>query len=383
MADPVDPKGFRNAIQAIAGPFRPDALALTVARMLVAVRSWPKSRDGVPGFLDQSRELTRADWLAIVGMLAKDWKGGRGQTDNPFTKTAEQAPRTPGTLEQLRQLVLASLSREGETLSVPFWLLESVLDLTERRGLFTQGPDPALRAFIIDAVAATPKTHVFCAYDNAAGIALGLAAAGAEVTFDVEQQDLVTLCTCLALAAALPLHVRCGDPLKLARDDLNARSLLPDDGYDISVVFPPFGMRQPPEGGDALETNLPLPASIEAAGVTLALNRGQKMALCVLSPSFLFRATKADQLFKERAIRDFGLETIVGLPRGVFGGTSLAAGLLIFKPDQRSGRPQRRKAGNVFMIDARDAWDRSGTRANLPKLLRAREDTDIGDDIRR
>jgi type I restriction enzyme M protein len=369
MADALGPREFLDGVHGISDSRQPADLALTVARMLAAARLWPKGRDGIPGFLDQDRELTRADWLAIVDVLAKRWKAGKSRAENPFAVPTERPPAPPGALEQLRRLVLACVPQERGTPSVPTWLLHSVLDLSERRALFTLGIDPELRSFVVDVVAATPKMRAFCAYNSAADIALGLAAAGADVTLDIEQPDHATLCACLALAADLRLHVRRGDPLDLARADLQTPSLLPEI-FDVAVVLPPFNARYAPQEADALGTSLPLPPSIESAGVTLALARGQNAAFCLLPPSFLFRVSKADQAFKERAIRDYRLDTIVGLPRGVFGYTSLAAALVIFRPDQIS-QTRGRKPHKVFMIDARGERDGAGTDGRVPEGLAA------------
>ena len=378
MADGLRSREFVEAIHGIPGPHLPADLALTAARMLAAGRLWPKARDGIPGFLDQGRELTRADWLALVDVLAKRWKGGKGKAENPFAAPAERPPSSPGTLEQLRRVVLSFAAKE-EGYSVPAWLLQGVLDLADQRGFFSLGLNPELRDFVVDVTAATPKSRIFCAYNNSAGIALQLAAKGAEVTLHVESAEAATLYACLALAAELRVHVRHGDPMELARADGKAHALLPDV-FDMSIVIPPFNARFTPEDDDAFGTGLPLPPSIESAGLTLALARGQNAAFCLLPPSFLFRASKADQAFKERAIRDYGLETIIGLPRGVFGSTSLTAALVIFRPKQAEklglGKPRA-----IFVVDARGERNGAATNRLLPEnlagLVRARSDTSI------
>jgi type I restriction enzyme M protein len=378
MADRLGSREFAEAIHGIPGPHLPADLALTIARMLAAGRLWPKGRDGISGFLDQGRELTRADWLAIVDVLAKRWKGGKGKAENPFATPAERPPPSPGTLEQLRRVVLSFAAKE-EGYSVPAWLVLGVLDLAGRHGFFSLGLNPELREFVVDVTATTPKSRVFCAYNNSGGIALQLAAKGAEVTLHVETVDAAALYACLAVAAELRVQVRHGDPMELARADQKAHALLPDV-FNVSIVIPPFNARFTPEDDDAFGTGLPLPPSIESAGLALALARGQNAALCLLPPSFLFRASKADQAFKERAIRDYGLETIVGLPRGIFGSTSLAGALVIFRPKQAeklgSGKPQ-----DIFVVDAREERNGAATDGRLPEdlaaLVRARDVTPI------
>ena len=376
MADRVGSQEFLAAVRGIPGSHLAADLALTVARMLAAGRLWPEARDGIPGFLDQRRELTRADWLAINDVLAKRWKEGRGKTDNPFVTPAERPPPSPGTLEQLRRIVL-SFTADGDGYSVPPWLAQCVLDLADQRGFLSLGLNSELRDLVVDLAGAIPKSRVFCAYNNSAAIALQIAAKDAEVTLHVENADAAALYMCLALAAELRLHVRHGDPMELARADQRAHALLPEV-FDISIVNPPFNARYTPQDDDALGMSVPTPHSSETAGLTLALARGQTAALCLLPPNFLFRASKADQAFKERAIRDYGLETIVGLPRGIFGSTPLAGALMIFRPKQAE-KPRTGKPRGIFVVDARG--EGAAIERKLPEKLAAlvkdRSDTPI------
>jgi type I restriction enzyme M protein len=365
---------FFDAVRTITGPNELSSLALTVSRMLAAAHLWPTGRDSVPGFLDESREFANADWLAIVDALAKRWKVPPGGADNPFEQPAEQTRLTPGAFESLRRIVLGYLAKRDTSPSVPRWLLQSTLDLAQPHG--SKGGDGNVRDLIVKIIGAGPKARVFCAYDGAADVALELAASGADVTLDIHA-PLAPLCACLALAADLRLRVRQGDPLQLARSGIGTAPLLADR-YDVSVVNPPFGTRHSSHDDEALGTGLPDPVSIEAAGVTLALARGQNTAVCLLPPSFLFKASKADQIFKERAIRDYGLDTIVGLPRGVFGSSSIAAALLLFNPSSAS-RHGSHKSADVFMIDARGEGERPDTDSlkNLPDLIKKHSETDI------
>jgi hypothetical protein len=329
------PREFSDSIRTIANVnahLLPD-LALTVAQMLAAVRLWPAKHEGIPGFLDQSRELTKADWLAMLHAMGQRWKTRPGRSDNPFDRPGKEPSLKPGALEHLRRLILGFVSQGDTVPSVPLWLLQSTLELTEQQDLFGRGPrglDSKLRDLIVKVVGPHARTRVLCAYDGAASIALDLAAGGADVTLDL-YSPLAPLCTCLAAAADLRLRVRSGDPLELARADISASPLMPDL-YDTSVVLPPFNMRRETQADDGLGTDLPRAITSDAAGVTLAIARGQKAALCVVPPSFLFQTSKADQVFKEQAIRRYGLDTVVGLPRGVFGSSSIAAALLLFKP---------------------------------------------------
>ncbi|WP_338929208.1 N-6 DNA methylase (plasmid) [Roseomonas mucosa] len=117
-------------------------------------------------------------------------------------------------------------------------------------------------------------------------------------------------------------------------------------------------------------------SSSESGGVALAIARARHRAICVVPPSFLFKATRADQHFKEVVAREFGLETIVGLPRGVYPNASIMAALLLFDLDR--GRPT--ETGQVLVVDAvdRDHTNAAALPTNeLPQLLRKRKVGDI------
>jgi len=186
---------------------------------------------------------------------------------------------------------------------------------------------------------------------------------------------MATLCSCLAIAADLRLHVRQGNPLALAAANMSASPLVRET-YDASFVAPPFNVRHPTKDADTLGTNLPPPPSSEAAGVMLALARSRDLAVCVVAPSFLFQTSKAEQAFKERAIYDHGLDAVVGLPRGTFANTAVTAALLVFMP--KAGSRQRApRQHDVFMVDARGERDGPGqfpgSSEQLAALIRSRK----------
>lgn len=371
---------FFDALRSFAPEYGdPSALALTVARMIAAARLVPFAQENAPGFLDSSHELTKASWLAIVDALARKHRGTtEDRSINPFDDPPEKLPRAPGGLELLRRLILRAMSDGSSTSPIPTWLVHRTLELSDPHdllGRIAKGGDSRLRDLIVEAVGATAKTRAFCAYDGAAGVAFELAAQGADVTLDIQQADLAAVCGCLALGAEFRLRVRQGDPLELARSD-SGTSLLEGATYDTAVVFPPFGTRYAPKSDDGLQTGLIGAVTIEAAGVSLALARGSRLALCVLPPSFLFQTTKIDQIFKEQLIQSYGLDTVVGLPRGVFGGSLTAAALLVFKPPGN-----RRRSSDVFMIDARGIWDRAALETirshHLAHMIADHELTDI------
>jgi type I restriction enzyme M protein len=371
MVTETRPQEFRNAVATIAEG-EPANFAMTIARMLAAARLNPVGVDGVTHFVDQNRELTKSDWLAMLDVLAKDWKRDHGRAESPFEHPAERAPTTPGALERLRRLVLDWVAADPSPI-VPNWLLQSTLDLARPRDFFATTLDSEAVELIGDALGISAKTEVFCAYEMSASVALHIAAVfGAKVTLDVEQRNLAALCACLGIAAGSRFRVRQGDPLKLAQSELTAAPLLSDiESYDVSIVIPPFGARRGSEEA-TLGTGLPSPSSAEGAGVTLALARGRRVAACLLSNSFLFKATKADQIFKDRAIRDFGLDAVVALPRGTFSGSPVSTALVVFRPG--SGRTDK----EILMIDARGERDRrASSHEEICELLQTRKRTDL------
>jgi type I restriction enzyme M protein len=347
--------------------------------MLAAARLNPPGADGETRFLDDSRELTKSDWLAMLSVLSTQWGHEHRRAENPFERPVERPPDTPGMLEQLRRLVLSCVRSGDDPIKVPDWVLQSTLELAQPRDFFVGSLDPEIRDLICEMVQVEGKgSSVYCAYEFSASTALHIATTRrVSVTLDVEQDDLASLCRCLGLAANLRLQVRQGDPIKAAQSELAASPLLPEISFDTAIVIPPFNARRQDSTDETLGS-LPALGSGEALGVSLAVTRAKHLAICLLPNSFLFKVTKADQIFKDRAIRDFNLDAVVGLPRGIFGGTSLPAGMVVFNPSAGSSR----KDGRVLMIDARGERDRqSGFGAKLPEgigeLLRTRQPTDI------
>jgi type I restriction enzyme M protein len=380
MVTETETAKFREAVRAIGGPSEPLNLAMTIGRMLAAARLDPPGADGETRFLDDSRELTKSDWRGMLSVLSKQWGHEHRRAGNPFERPAERLPDTPGMLEQLRRLVLSCVRSDDARIKVPDWVLQSTLELVQPRDFFVGSLDPEVRDLICEMVEVDGKRgSVFCAYGFSASAALHIAATRrVSVTLDVEQEDLASLCTCLGLAADLRLQVRHGDPIKLAQSELAASPLLPDISFDTAIVIPPFNVRRHDSGDETLGTSLPALGSGETSGVSLAVTRAKHLAICLLPNSFLFKVTKADQNFKDRAIRDFNLNAVVALPRGIFGGTSLPAAIVVFNPKSGSTRKEER----VLMIDGRGERDRqasSGRRLpeGIGELVQTRKTTDI------
>jgi type I restriction enzyme M protein len=378
MATETGALKFRDALRAIAGGSERLTLAMTVGRMLAAARLDPAGADGKTWFCDETRELTKPDWLAMLDRLSRQWGREHSTAENPFDRPVERPLETPGALEELRRLVLGCVSSVGDGTKIPDWLLQCTLELAQPRDFSIGALDPEVRDLIRDTAGVGKSSAVYCAYGYSAGVALEIAAIrGAGVTLDVEQEDLASLCSCLGLAAGMRLRVRHGDPIRLAQSEL-AASPPSDMVFDAAIVVPPFNMRRPDSADETLGTGLPVLNTGEAAGVALAVTRAKRLAICVLPNSFLFKATKADQIFKDHAIRDFNLDAVVALPRGIFGGTSVPGAMVVFKPNSVAARKDQR----VLMVDARGERARSASsgarlREGIGELLRTREATDI------
>lgn len=349
MRESKDERAFRCEASAVLGVREGAGLALTVGRMLVAARLLPESAQGRMGFLDPERELTGPDWQAMVQALSKRWEATRRGARNPFDEPRERLPETPGALEGLRRVVLRHLTPN----EIPDWLPQAVLDLADPRDFFAAKLDPGVRDLMIELALPEGARRVYCGYEFSAGVALAIAhKKGVEVRLDLSDASLAALVCCLALAEDLRLEVKVGEPIRIAEAELLTPSLLREE-YDAAIVMPPFGVRLLEKLEHGLGTGLPAAASIETAAVTLALARGREAAACVLPKSFLFRATRIDQAFKESVIRDFGLSAVVGLPSGTFGGTGLAPALLLF---DRTLKPKRK--GGIVVVDAGGERDR-------------------------
>lgn len=332
---------------------------LLVARMLAAVRLWPKGDADTPGFLDAGREFTTADWEAVLARLTIEHPTEGATAFNPFADREPSSLR-PGTVEHYRRLILSSL---GKSKAVSRELAEATLDLgMANTRAYTGRPIPEWEQVVAELVGDATTKSIFCGYEGTAGIALKLAFAGFRVHLDLPRADAASVYACLALAVDAPLTIRVGDPLQCANADWDDGSL---KRFDAAIVIPPFGARLQPDQMELAWTRLLPTSSAESAGVVLALARARKSAICVLTSGFTFRSTKADQHFKELAVRDYGLDTVVGLPRGIFPGTSIAASLLTFSTGSNA---QSDKRNQVQVIDAADR-ERSGSAAFPPAML--------------
>jgi type I restriction enzyme M protein len=355
---------FLDAVRSIAANtgVQTAELALTVATMLAVSRVCLYPEGDEPGFLDQGRELTNADWQAMLRILARRFDAQRVDVRGIADFVLKQPEYAPGVLEHLRRLVFEAKFEAGEGGSpvVPPWLIKATLDFARFHGL-SGGLDRALPDLVASIIEAGQGTSVFCAYESSVDFAMWLAQGGTAVTLDMQSPELSLLCTLLAIAGNLPLQVRKGDPLAMARDEMREANE-PLHTHDIAIVTPPFNVRNAPNLKDTLGMRLPASPNSESAGVTLALSRARKLAICLLPPAFLFQSSKANQTFREHLIMEHGLDAVVSLPGGMLNDTSIPTALLLLKLPLHA--PQ-----TVFMVDARGDRPRPATGMVFPRGL--------------
>ena len=341
----------------------PASLALTVAQMRVAARLLPLPGPDGMGFTDMERELTTPDWQAILSRLPNVWPRSWQAPEATFFTETRTLP--PGHLERLRRLALATLSKQGRVEDTPSslggWFRRALLAVANSHAMADSVASYEMCQFIANATDPTDEQRVYCAYGMTAVVAMHIAEIRrVQVTLDIQEASLAALCACIAVIDDLPLIVRERDPLfePTRKDD---HSFAEDEIYDVAIVFPPFGARGRTEDYRSLGTNLPQPGTPESQYVALALARGRRVATCLLPTGFLFRTTKADQAFKEQAIRLYGLDAVVGLPRDALPWSSpVQAALLIFRPKSKV-HPWMRQQQRVLMIDGRQ--EREGCRS--------------------
>ncbi|WP_230167612.1 N-6 DNA methylase [Roseomonas sp. CECT 9278] len=357
---------FQHELQRAAAESGQDlaSLVLTVAQMRVAARLLPVSGPNGMGFLDMERELTAPDWQAMLDRLPAAWPQAWRAPGATFSPVSQPLP--PGHLERLRRLALATHVKKGEAADAvsPMrgWIRRALLAASGDRALSASIASFELCQLIATAIDPTEAQHVYCAYGMTAIVATHIAEIRCvQVTLDVEEGWLAGICACIAVADDLPLIVRERDPLTEPAN-VDQELFAEQESYDAAIVFPPVGMRSRGEDYRSLGTNLPQPGVAEGQYVALALARGRRAAVCLLPTGFLFRTTKADQAFKEQAIRLFGLDAVISLPRDAFPSSSLIqVAMLVFRPKAKV-HPWMRQQQRVLMVDGRPERERDKSR---------------------
>jgi hypothetical protein len=364
----------------------PLALAVTVAQMLAVATRVPAST-ATDRFLDRSFELSSAEWQHILREVAVN-----EPRLQPFLSVAgdmsdrPSQPFPPGLIDSVRRHLLDAIAPDIEDATfrgaAPLPLLLAVLDLARdpMRG-DAHGLTRHAQILLANALAVRPEEHVYlyCAQVGAAGLALFLAAErGARVRLDVVERQGAALILWLVLAGRLDVDARVSLPLSRVGSPTDWPWWGTHDGekYDVAILLPPFGeLRARGLTDDAWHSLGLVPASsLDGLYVMLAAMKAARAA-CVTSNSFLFRTTRAEQLLKERVIRQHGLDTVIGLPRetlGRHGGPQ--ASILIFHAG-----PELASGWQILMVDAKQAAeiDPNGWHERVGAAVRTREDSEI------
>jgi len=379
---------YTRAMRAIADEARSRGwadsltLAATVAQMLAVATRVPAS-NATNRFLDRSFELSSLEWRHILNEIAS-----RDPRLQPLLGMPWQLPDSappvfpPGLIDSLRRHVLDAISPDIELATfggAALSLLQAVLDLARDQRSEIPGFSRSAQLLLADALRIRAGERVYCASTGAAGLALFLAAErGARVTLDVAEPLAAVLCAWLAAAGCLDLDVRISLPMSHigSPDDWPWAGGTATEQYDVAILHPSFGELRARGLTDYVWHRLGLPpaSTLDGLYVILAATKAPRAA-CVMPNSFLFRTNRAEQLLKERVIRQDGLDTVVGLPRDALGRHSgVQASMLLFRVD-----PQQRSGWQILMVDAKQAAeaDPNGWHEPVGRAVRAREDSEI------
>lgn len=329
-------------------------LAITVAQMLALVSTQQPELERARSLLsDKTIELPQSTWADMVKRHM--------ETDHRLYAVRTSINYPIGVIDKIRrELIGLDTVRQGEP--VPATLVQAVLDLAAGRAAELPSLSRSAQLLIADSLAIRPDERVLCADIGAAGLALFLAMERrSRVRLEIENQQSAKLFAWLAVAAGAKMdvwvkHSEGHVPLLITQEGLS----LPRDfkDFDVVVLHPLFGSSQLRElpGDRPQQVGLPPASSPETMHVMRAAGMGQRAA-CVVPGSYLFRTTKAEQVLKEAAILQYGLDAVIALPREALGRhTTIPASLLTFRSD-----PERPRDGSVLMVDARAAAERDVT----------------------
>ena len=358
-------------------------MVVEMARMLGALGAAGGGQWATALIADEG-ELTRQEWEQVLERIQPDTHGNveleSWRQENPRVLAAMPPPELPpGLLETMRRGLLGILRRGGwePGAPVPAGVLEGVLDGLEGAaaevGVLSGQVAREVARLGLGLVPRRDDLRVWCPHDTSATLAvhaamlLSQAARRGLVTLELSSGTLAAACAALAMAGHLPLaivlrerplarweveprlegmrrrpDILLGDgteiEVKARQSRLDLELIGPEarDGgprHDVVLACPPLGDLR--GGFPQLGRDLPAPPSAEALNVAMAAARARSAALCVVSGSFLFRTTQADQAFKDVLLRRHGLAAVAALPPRSFGarGPGLAASVVVLRPD--------------------------------------------------
>lgn len=392
-AEDILPARYTRAMWAIADEARGRgwtdslALAVTVAQMLT-VATTVSAPNATRRFLDRSFELSSLEWRHILHEVAgsdpriQPLLGMPWELSDSAPSDNAQSTFLPGLIDSMRRQVLFAIAPEIEGTAlgaVSPGLLQAVLDLARDHRSEIPGFSHSAQLLLADALRIRAGERVYCAPIGAAGLALFLAGErGVHVTLDVAERTAAALFAWLAAAGRLDLDVRISLSMSRAGspDAWPWASGTEAEQYDVAILHPPFSEPRPRGLPDDiwLQRGLPPASTLDGLYLVFAATKAPRAA-CVIPNGFLFRTTRAEQLVKERVIRQDGLDTVIGLPRDALGRRSgVQASALLFGVSSPLSR-----GWQVLMVDAKHAADvdPDDWHQTVGRAVRAREDSEI------
>lgn len=283
--------------------------------------------------IGRTTELTNAGWAKARDRAEQIWRerGEPGEPNanrtSPFAQALNTARWPAGYLENLREAVLWAsgshklLDSQNGRLEAAISLLEAARD--------RRGPEwlPIPVARLVAEIVGKPKPEdAYCAFEGSAVAALVLGCRGTKVVLEIPNDEAAALWSALAVASGADVHVRCASPFDRLTDGGHF------DRQEVAIVVPPFGAKI---AHRSAPQHMPLPSSSEAWGVVLANAMASRRAACLVSSSFLFRSSMADQSFRQRTIVQYGLELVGSLPeRSGINDGNLATSVLVLNTEK-------------------------------------------------
>ncbi|MET9408285.1 N-6 DNA methylase [Streptomyces sp. NPDC002935] len=189
----------------------------------------------------------------------------------------------------------------------------------------------------------------------------------------------VNLASYVLAAVSLYFHeARVG---ALERADALTDGHMAQAGYDMVLSVPPFGLRLRPEQVEALWRRLTYgppsergPADFAFVQHMLGLVQERKGTVCTVMPhGLLFRDAHSERAVRTALLDADVIEAVIGLPVGLFHGTSIPTCVLVLRTP---GEKARERRGKVLFVDASREFRKAQTRnvlggENIAKITTA------------
>ena len=258
----------------------------------------------------------------------------------------------PGTLEFLRQAIVGNLLRADDDKPRSERLQQFVRMCV---GMATE-ENYNLTDLMVSALSAKQNETIYCAFDLSAAIALELAKRH-HVFLQLPNVELARLVVLNSIAGDYLLDVYPSDPIADTHTNDHQSALwLETQGvssnllrvFDHAVALPPFGVKY---SSGELNPKLGSTNTAEVLNISLILGRGAKRQIILVPDGFLFRTARNDQINKRNLISNYGLTSVISLPRGIIGHYSgVLSSLLVFDAANISHDQ------DIRFVDCRSDW---------------------------